>query len=269
MQEQPEPFVVEQFPPRQSGGRRLLIIGGIAGAFVLTLAVGMILGSRILPAYAAGAQNNAFLLANQTGPSGNCGPGMGIRGPLTVSSVSGGTITAKQGDGTSVTVHTTSSTRYERAGKTVDSSQVKSGTQISVQGTKNSDGSFAATVISIVLPQADGKITQISGSTITVSERNGTKTIHVTSSTTYDKVTRGSSGPTTSSASLSDLKVGTYIDAEGSQNSDGGINAEAVHIEPDFTAGGGHGPGWGGPGWGGPGRGAPGQGQDATPSAQQ
>lgn len=250
MQDQPESYVVEQFPSNQSRGRRLLIIGGIVGAFFLTLAVGMILGGRILPVFAAGAQNNAFLLANQAGPGGNCGPGFGMGGALTVSSVSGNTITGKQADGTSVTVHTTSSTRYERAGKTVDSSQVKSGVQIAAQGTRNSDGSIAASVIRIVLPQADGKITQISGSTITVSERNGTKTIHVTSSTTYDKVTRGSNGPTTSSAALSDLKVGTYIDAEGSQNSDGSIAAEAVHIEPDFAAGGGHGPGWGGPGHG-------------------
>ncbi len=261
MQDQPESYVVEQFPPNQSRGRRLLIIGGIVGAFGLTLIVGMILGARILPAYAAGAQNNAFLLANQSGPGGNCGPGFGMRGELTVSSVSGDTITAKQGNGTSVTVHTTSSTRYERAGKTVDSSQVKSGTQISVQGTHNSDGSIAASVISIVLPHADGKITKISGSTITVSEGNSTKTVQVSASTTYDKVTRGSNGPTTSAASLSDLKVGTYIDAEGSQNSDGSIAAEAVHIEPAF-AGGAHGPGKGGPGWGGPRQGG-------TPSPQQ
>src|SRR5690348_13654820 len=141
MQDQPDSFVVEQFPPSRSNGRRLLIIGGIVGAFALTLIVGMILGARILPAYAAGAQDNALLLANQSGPGGNCGPGFGMRGVLTVSGVSGDTITAKQGNGTSVTVHTTSSTRYQRAGKTVDSSQVKSGTQIAVQGTRNSDGS--------------------------------------------------------------------------------------------------------------------------------
>lgn len=251
MQDQPEPYyVVEQGQPKQSRGRRLLIVAGIAGAFVLTLAVGMVLGARILPAYAAGAQNNALLLAG-----GNCAPGLG-RGPLTVSSVSGNTITAKQSDGTSVTIHTTSSTRYTRAGKTVDSSQVKAGTQIAVQGTRNSDGSIAASTVNIVLPHAQGKITQISGSTITVSSRGGTQTIHVSASTTYDTVTRGSNGPTSSAASLSDLKVGTYIEAEGSQNSDGSLAAEAVHILPAPSAGG-HGRGWGGAG------------SSSTPGAQQ
>ncbi len=256
MQDQPEPYyVVEQGQPKQSRGRRLLIVAGIAGAFVLTLAVGMVLGARILPAYAAGAQSNPLLLASQNGPGGNCAPGLG-RGPLTVSSVSGNTITAKQSDGTSVTIHTTSSTRYTRAGKTVDSSQVKAGTQIAVRGTRNSDGSIAASVVSIVLPHAQGQITQISGSTITVSSRGGTQTIHVSASTTYDTVTRGSNGPTSSAASLSDLKVGTYIEAEGSQNSDGSLAAEAVHILPAPSAGG-HGRGWGGAG------------SSSTPGAQQ
>ncbi|HEV8192180.1 MAG TPA: DUF5666 domain-containing protein, partial [Ktedonobacterales bacterium] len=225
MQDQPESYVVEQGPSNQSRGHRLLLIGGIAAALGLALALGVVLGARVLPAYAAGAQNNPLLLASQSGSGGNCGPGM--RGALTVSTVSGNTITAKQGDGTTVTVHTTSSTRYERAGKSVDSSQVKSGTQIAARGTRNSDGSIAASVISIILPHADGKITQISGSTITVSNRRGTETIHVSSSTTYDKVTRGSNGPTSSAATLSDLKVGTYIAAEGRQNSDGSIAAEA------------------------------------------
>ena len=245
MHDQPEPYVVEQRLPTQSHRHRLLLIAGIAGAFALTLGIGMVLGARVLPAYAAGAQNNALLLANQAGPGGNCAPGLG-RGALTVSSVSGNTITAKRGDGTSVTVHTTSSTRYMRAGKTVDSSAVKAGMQIAVQGTRNSDGSIAASTINIVLPQAGGKITAISGTTITVSDGRGTHTIHVSSSTTYDQMTRGSNGPTSSSAAFSDLKVGTYIQAEGTQNSDGSLAAEAVHIVPAPMANGnGHGPGWG------------------------
>jgi hypothetical protein len=237
-----QPYVVEQYPPRRSRGRRLLLIAGLAGAFCLALVVGAVLGARVLPALAAGAgQGNALLLANQSTPGANCAHG--LRGALTVASVSGDTITAKRADGTSLTIHVTSSTRFERAGQTVDRSQVKAGTEIAVQGTRNSDGSIAASEIRIVLPHAGGEITQISGSTITVSNGRGTQVIHVSASTTYDKVTRGSNGPTSSAASLSDLKVGTSIVAEGSQNSDGSLAAQAVHILPTPS---GNGHGWGG-----------------------
>ncbi len=81
------------------------------------------------------------------------GPGLCLHArqceALTVSSVNGNTIVAKTSSGSSVTIHTTASTRYTQAGKTVAASAIKVGTRINVMGTHNSDGSITATSIDI------------------------------------------------------------------------------------------------------------------------
>ena len=75
------------------------------------------------------------------------------------------------------------------------------------------------TAIVVVLPHVVGEITAIDGSTITVTQPGGTTaTIHVDSDTTY--AIAGAAG------SLSDLKVGAVIVAEGTQRSDGSLDAD-------------------------------------------
>jgi hypothetical protein len=59
------------------------------------------------------------------------------------------TIMAKSSSGASVTIHTTTSTRYTQAGKTVTASAITAGSHISAMGTHNSDGSITATSIDI------------------------------------------------------------------------------------------------------------------------
>ena len=84
-------------PPRR--GRRWLLIGSLAFAFMLALGVGAIV--------------------------------------------------AKTASGSSVTIHTTASTRYTQAGNTVAASAIKVGTRIHIMGTHNSDGSITATSIDV------------------------------------------------------------------------------------------------------------------------
>jgi hypothetical protein len=161
----------------------------------------------------------------------------------TVTKVSGGDITVQDRGGTSQTIHTSGSTTFTRADQSASLSAVTTGEHIAAVGTKNSDGSLNAEAVRIILPGAGGQITQISGSTITVQTRRGTQTIHVSSTTKYVSVTRGSNGPTESAATLGDLKVGSYIMAEGTKNSDGSLNAEVVRLLPAATKGA---RGWGG-----------------------
>ncbi len=72
-------------------------------------------------------------------------------------------------------------------------------------------------------PTAAGKITALSGDDITVQDQNKTtETIVFSSSTTF----RTMSGTTTSAA----LKVGDFISATGTKNSDGTVTATAVMI---------------------------------------
>jgi hypothetical protein len=144
-----------QYPPPRRAGRRWLLIGGLALAFLLTLGAGVVIGSSLLQtAQAAGNQPSSGFslpLAVSTAPSGAPGRpgGPGQCGSLTVTGVSGSTITAKAPDGTTVTIHTTSSTAYTRAGASVSASAVTTGSVIHVDGTRNSDGSITATRIDV------------------------------------------------------------------------------------------------------------------------
>jgi hypothetical protein len=157
---QPPPqYPPPQYPPPRRSGPRWLLVGGVALAFLLTLGIGALIGSSLLQtAQAAGNQPSSGVFAlpfasstatagTSGGPGGPGGPGQ--CGSLTVSSVSGSTITAKEPDGTTVTIHTTTSTTYSRAGASVSASAVITGSVIHVDGTRNSDGSITATHIDV------------------------------------------------------------------------------------------------------------------------
>ena len=164
-------------PPRRSG-RRWLLLGGLALAFMLALGIGALIGSSTSTtqavALASGSSNSAQTLVVAQVSSNNAqalsaaqgndrafqampgtqqmAGGQGMQGQcesLTVSSVNGNTLVAKTASGSTVTIHTTASTRYTQAGKTVAASAIKVGTHIHVMGTRNSDGSITATSIDI------------------------------------------------------------------------------------------------------------------------
>ena len=166
---------LDQPPVPRRRGRKWFLIGGLAFAFMLALGVGAFMGSSTSTTQAAalttgstsssqtlavtqggtdssqsqtfsqGGANFAQPMANgprANGPQGQCET-------LTASSVNGNTIVAKSSNGSSVTIHTTASTRYTQAGKTAAASAIKAGTRIHVMGTHNSDGSITATSIDI------------------------------------------------------------------------------------------------------------------------
>jgi hypothetical protein len=161
-------------PPAASRrlGRRWLLIGGLALAFMLALGVGTLIGSvtgagRAAALTQSSASNGQVLTFSQgnfngsqalnNAPGNFNGPGAFNAGPgangqcvsLTVTSVSGNTIVAKSSNGASVTIHTTAGTRYTQAGKTVTASAITAGAHINVMGTHYSDGSITATSIDI------------------------------------------------------------------------------------------------------------------------
>lgn len=130
--------------------QRWLRRAGVVLALMLTLGAGVVLGTAIRNAQAAGlslgASPNALVL---TGPYAS-GPAQGRCAVLTVASVSGQTITATGSNGSMVTIHTSSATQYTRAGQTIAASTIAKGTQIQVHGTSNNDGSITATSITVV-----------------------------------------------------------------------------------------------------------------------
>jgi hypothetical protein len=211
-------------PRRGLAGKKWLILGGLA----LALGAGIVIGVNILPTYAASLAATPTPGTHQGGLGwglGKGGPGFrGERGPLTVASVSGNTITAMLPNGNSVTIHTSSSTTYGRAGVSVSANAIVKGDTIAVKGQRNSDGSIAAKHIEIVLPHVAGTVTAISGNTLTLKSERGstTSTVHVLSSATIQRA-----GQT---AGLSDIHIGDTIAVAGTQNSDKSFNAERVEI---------------------------------------
>lgn len=150
---------------------RWLVVGGLALAFALTMMVGALLGgvastsqaassasatagsAQSISAGTGNASSQALVVTNNANnpQSFAAGPaqGQGQCERLTVSSVSGSTIIAKAANGSSVTIHTTSSTKYTQVGKSAAASAIKTGSVIQVMGTHNSDGSITATSIDI------------------------------------------------------------------------------------------------------------------------
>ncbi|MGH2517043.1 MAG: DUF5666 domain-containing protein [Ktedonobacterales bacterium] len=232
---------IEYTPLRGNGRHRMparVRRSLVAGGLVATLGIGAVGGGALALAHAnSNAGGASGIVGATTLAQGKGHPGHGRFGPpapLTVTAVSGSVISATQPNGTKVTIHTTSSTTYTRAGKTVSASALTSNEHIRVRGTRASDGSITATHIDIALPGYAGVVTAMKGNTITVKDRSGTThTIDVSTSTTYAQ----GRGPNAQSASLSAVKVGEQIVAEGTLNSDGSLNAQVVHIGPARPAG--------------------------------
>ena len=139
--------------PRQ---RRWLLPAVLALAFALTLGIGVFTGASLLAnAQAAAGLQNApgganfarFSLASTPGAQGPGGQSQ--CDAYTVSSVSGNTITTAAADGSTVTIHTTSSTKYTKDGQSASASAITAGSQIHVEGPHNSDGSITATQIDV------------------------------------------------------------------------------------------------------------------------
>lgn len=201
---------------------------------VLAAIMAMIaIGSIVVTAANAAGPTGTPTTTTTPGAEPGKGPGKG-HGPkavLTVTNVSGQEITAKRPDGTTVTITTTSSTIYTRAGQSVSTSAVVTGATIHVRGTTNGDGSITATQIDIVLPGYHGVVTSVSDTSIMVQDRRGTAhTIKINASTVFVRA-----GQT---VSLSAITKGEQVGAQGSLNSDGSLNAQVVHI--DLPRAGGH-----------------------------
>jgi hypothetical protein len=160
--------------------------------------------------------------------------GMGRGNPNTDPS-NGAATTPAAGTVTTKTIVVDSNTVYSAAGQTAKLSDIVVGSQIEAQGTISSDGnSLTALQVSIRMPDYHGQVTAVSGSTITVQDREGTHTIEVNSSTKY---LNGSA-----EASLSDVTSGVNLRAEGTIDSSGKMIASLIQLgQPQKGAGHGHG----------------------------
>lgn len=156
------------------------------------------------------------------GLSGLGGGSVGVAGPITVSAISGSSVTLNTADGWTRTITVDSSTQITRAGNAAKLGDLKVGDEIRLGQTRGTDGTYTVSALEIVLPAVSGEVTAKSGNTITVKRSDGTtQSIHVDASTTYSV-----EGKTT--AGLADVTVGMRIVAQGTQRADGSLDAVAI-----------------------------------------
>jgi hypothetical protein len=151
-----------------------------------------------------------------------------------ITAVNGSSFTITTFDGATRIVGTDASTKVDRAGTAAAVSDLVVGSAINAVGKVQSDHSLQALHITIVLPQVVGKVTAISGNTITIDNgqsNDPAPSIVTSSNTVYD-----SKG--TSTATASSIKVGSFIVAEGSESVDGQtLHALRIVTLPDAPVG--------------------------------
>jgi len=170
-----------------------------------------------------GTANGQVPLLNGGGPGfrGGPGPGAGFGG-ISITAISGNSISLKTDDGWTRTITVDSGTTYSKADTTIALGDLKVGDEVGFRQTRESSGTWSIDSIVVILPRVGGEVTKIDGSTITVTQRDGsTATITVNGQTKYS--VNGNAG-----AALSDVKVGMFLVAEGTKNSDGSLTATSV-----------------------------------------
>jgi hypothetical protein len=235
--------------PAPASLARIGLLGIAAAALIAAaiLALGWVSApSSLLAAGSTGTEAPAVVDDLHPGRPG--GPGFGRLGGITITAISGNSISLATVDGWTRTITVDSGTTYSKSGETIALGDLEVGDRIAFRQTREDDGSFTIDAIAVILPRLGGEVTAVSGSTITVTKRDGTTgTITVNGDTTYTVNGNG--------ASLADVKVGMLLVAEGTLNDDGSLVAANVHARDAGVFGGraGHGPrnGFGaGPGWG-------------------
>ncbi len=252
---------------RRHSVARIGLLGAVAAAVVA--AAILIIGATAAPwGTLAAASGTDGLSAGISDLQGR-GPGGGFTGgpggprdergfrEITITAITGSNIALETTDGWTRTISLASDTVLMKGDARITLSDLKVGDQVRIRQTRQDDGSFKVTELHVVLPHAGGKVSAVSGFSITVTHRDGsTGTINVTSATTYE-VGR------TEGKALSDITVGMLAGAIGTLNADGSLTASVVHaIDPASM------PDFGGPGEpGGHGPRGNGSARDASPDA--
>ena len=241
MDEEPTSVAVQR-----TGAAPLLRIGLVGAAAAALVAVGILAAATsaapggILAADPSASPAASAATGTHARPAGGPGWEMGGRGGMrsgniTITAISGSSISLRTTDGWTRTITPDSGTTVQKGGATAALADLKVGDEIQFKETRETNGTYTIDAITVIPPHAGGTVSAISGSTITVTHPDGSSaTIKVGSTTTYDVA--GNAG-----AKLSDLKTGMVVNATGTRNSDGSLTATAVRaFDPAAMPFGGH-----------------------------
>jgi uncharacterized protein DUF5666 len=161
------------------------------------------------------------------------GPGRGDRhgfGRVSVTAISGTSLSLATEDGWTRTISVTTATKIAKGGAAATLADIAVGDTIRFGQTRNADGTYTITAIEIVQPQVAGIVTAVGSDTITLTLRDGTsQTIRTTGSTTYH-VERAD-------GTRASVTVGSMIVARGEKAADGTLTASSVWVRLPHVAG--------------------------------
>jgi hypothetical protein len=233
-----------------------LRLGAAVGAF-LVVAVGVAVAAAASPSPSAepgaSAAPGSTAAPGSSAAPGDRAPGFGfgrggfgheggrgfgsVFGPITITAIDGTSLSLKTAGGWTRTITVTDSTTVTKGGAATKLSDLKVGDQVRLGQTRADDGTYTVTSINVILPAVGGEVTAKTSDTITITRRDGTtSTIHVGSGTTYRV-------GGVDNATLSDVKVGDWIVAQGTERADGSLDAVSVASGFGRKGPGGHGPG--------------------------
>ena len=206
----------------------------------IPLILALVLAGVASVAYALGAASGGPAAQAAQSIPGHPELGSGWNGPagfsgisgqiaIAITGIDGSKLSLKTTDGWTRTIDATGAT-ITKAGKTIAVTDLKVGDQINFRESRQSDGSYKITTISVVVPTASGTVTSVASSSVTIKQFDGSsKTLTLTSSTTYTQA-----GAT---ATKTALVAGVRITAQGTVDSSGNFTATAVTIAPSSVAG--------------------------------
>jgi hypothetical protein len=148
----------------------------------------------------------------------------------TISSISGNTLTLKQGDVVVIQATLNANTVYTKAGQTITLADLKVGQMVSVRTTTASDGTVSVSQVDVILNHAGGTISALDANSLTITKPDNTKVkVSLNSATKYQDLGK--------TINLSDLKTGLRVEVAGETGSDGSLSAEVVNVQHDQLGG--------------------------------
>lgn len=151
------------------------------------------------------------------------------QGSVSITAISGSKLSLKTDNGWTRTIDTAGAT-ITKDGATAALADLKVGDRISLRETRNADGTYTITAITVIQPSVAGTVASVSGSTVTVTVRaGGTQKVLLTSSTTYQLAGKA--------ATKDAVVAGARIVARGTLAADGTLTATSVEVAPATAAG--------------------------------
>ncbi|MEO5940956.1 MAG: DUF5666 domain-containing protein [Candidatus Limnocylindrales bacterium] len=229
--------------PRKTEAVRAGLIVGTGLVVALGVAVAMGASPSAAPSTTGGQTQTQPGNASAVGPGGpdfdldlggpKGGPGRGDGrgfGQISVTAVSGSSLSLATADGWTRTIAVTSTTTITRGGAVATLADIAVGDEIRFRQTRATDGTFTITAVEIVQPHVAGTVTAIGADSITLTLRDGSsQTIKTTGSTVYHLER--------ADGARSDVKVGSRIVASGEKAADGTLNASSVWVRLPHVAG--------------------------------